>query len=410
MHSLEGLPLRLVSARELVLYERPQGMRLLHVIPYYRPSLAFGGPVSICARLAEAMVERGHQVDVLTTDALSRSARCRELSETIDGVRVLRLRNVSQRAMTVNLYTPYPVRATLERLLCDADVVHVHEFFNWLSFRGATLAAEHRKPVLLSGHASLSVSEERGRILPKRIWLALFGRATIAAACAVQATMAYEAEQCVRAGVPPDRIRIIPQGVSAPPRHGDGAAFRARFGIDDRPIILFAGRLRASKGVDLLLEVARSLAAHPLRPLFVLAGAAENRPDLERPGMRLQDNALLTGALSETALDDAYAAASAFVLPSFAESMPLVVLDALAFGLPVVLSHACNLAEVEHRGAGILVDTDVGSLRAGIELLLERRDSWPQMGAAGREMVTEKYTSELVHDQYERVYRELACA
>jgi len=87
--------------------------------------------------------------------------------------------------------------------------------------------------------------------------------------------------------------------------------------------------------------------------------------------------------------------------------MPLVILDALAFGLPVVLSHACNLAEVERAGAGILVDTDVASLRAGIERLLARQNDWAEMGALGRRLVSERYSSERVHDQYERVYQEL---
>jgi glycosyltransferase involved in cell wall biosynthesis len=155
----------------------------------------------------------------------------------------------------------------------------------------------------------------------------------------------------------------------------------------------------------LLLEVARGLTDHPARPVFVLAGAAENRPDLAPHG--LVDNVLLTGALTEDELQDAYAAAAALVLPSFAESMPLVVLDALAFGLPVVISRACNLAEVERAGAGILVDAELTSLRAGVERLLACREDWAKMGALGQQLVAERYSSDRVHDQYERLYEEL---
>jgi glycosyltransferase involved in cell wall biosynthesis len=397
-------------------------MRILHVIPFYRPALAFGGPVSVCAKLAEAMVRRGHDVQVLTTDAASRSARLGRLEEVIDGVHVVRVRNLSQRAVATNLYTPYPARSMLAPLLQSADVVHVHEFFNWLSFRAATEAEKRRRPVLLSGHGSLSLADERGRVGVKRAWLNLLGGRTIRAARAVQAAWDYEAEQCVLAGVPRDKLRIISQGVAPPPRAGDGARFRAQHGLDgERPIVLFVGRLRASKGVDLLLAVAERLAVHPARPLFVFAGAAENRPDLgpTPPGScsladprasTNESNVLRTGALTESELDDAYGAASLFALPSFAEGIPMAALDALAHGVPVVLSHACNLADIEQAGAGLLVNCDVESLHKAIETLLNQPERLREMAAQGQRLARERYSSEQVHARYEALYAELARA
>jgi glycosyltransferase involved in cell wall biosynthesis len=383
-------------------------VRLLQVIPYYLPAIDFGGPVSVCAKLAEAMVRRGHAVTVLTTDAASRVARVPALEEQRDGVRIVRLRNLSQALVRTNLYTPWRTRSTLAELLSSSQVVHVHEFFTWLTFRSTTEAARQRRPVLLSGHGSVSMAPERGRVGIKRVWLSTLGGRTIAASNLVQAATQHEAEQCVRAGIAREKIRLIPQGVQAPPRSGSGAAFRARFGLDDRPILLFVGRLLESKGVDLLLRAAQRFAEHPLRPLFVLVGPPENRPDLG-PGPR-GSNVLLTGRLDQAQLQDAYAAAAAFVLPSFAEGMPMTALDALAFGLPAVLSRACNLPEVAEAGAGILVDPDLESLTRGLERLLSQPDAWPRMGAAARELAATRFDTERVHDAYERIYEELAHA
>jgi poly(glycerol-phosphate) alpha-glucosyltransferase len=356
------------------------------------------------------MVQRGHSVTVLTTDVASRTMRVPLLEELCNGVRIIRLRNLSQFLVRTNLYTPRRTSSTLSALLAAPQVVHVHEFFTWLSFRAAIEAARRRVPVLLSGHGGLSIAAERGRVGIKRLWLQVLGRSTISASSLVHAATRYEAEQCVHAGVSRDKIRIIPQGVRGPPRVGDGAAFRARYALDERrPILLFVGRLLAAKGVDLLLTVADALADHPMRPLFVLVGPPENRPDLRR-GLRAGGNVLLTGRLEQGDLQDAYSAASAFVLPSFAEGMPVTALDAMAFGLPTILSRACNLPEVAELGAGILIDPELQSLQQGVEQLLARPDAWGRMGEAARQLVAMRFATELVHDEYERLYRELSHA
>jgi glycosyltransferase involved in cell wall biosynthesis len=377
-------------------------VRILQVIPYYFPSTDFGGPAQVCGKLSAWLVGRGHTVTVLTTDAASRSARLSSLRDTIDGVQIIRLRNFSQRLVTQNLYTPLHCKLTLETLLATCDVVHVHDFYTWLTYRAATEARARNIPVLLSGHASLSVSEERGRIGIKQAWMAVLGKRTIAASSLVQAASVHEHDACVSAGVPLTKMSIVAQGVTLPPRAGDGASFRGRHGIGERPLLLFVGRLSSAKGVDLLLEAAQELAQHPAQPVFVLAGPPENRPDLFS-GWRGK-NVLLTGALDQPSLQDAYAAASAFVLPSFAEGMPVSALDALAFGLPCVISNRCNLPEVQEADAGLLVEPTLASFQRGLVRLLALRDEWSAMGRRAQALVCERFSIHQAHAKYERLY------
>lgn len=382
-------------------------MRVLQIIPYFLPSTDFGGPTQVCAKLSAWLATRGHSVTVLTTDVASRTARVPMLDEHIDAVRVVRTRNVSQRLVQQNLYTPWHFKRTLMSLLSACDLVHIHDFYTWLTYQGAIQADALGIPVVLSGHAALSVAAERGRLGVKHLWMALLGRRSIASATVVQAATAYEQRASIDAGVPAAKVRIIPQGVTAPPRSGDGSAFRAAHGLGTRPLLLFVGRLLTSKGVDLLLAAAESLSNHPARPMFVLVGPAENRPDLATPGVRGAGNVLLTGPLDQRALQDAYAAASAFVLPSFAEGMPVSVLDALAFGLPCVISRACNLPEVADVDAGILVDTTDDSLLTGLIRLLERSREWREMGERARALAAQRFAIEDIHARYEQLYEEL---
>jgi glycosyltransferase involved in cell wall biosynthesis len=378
---------RSVQSHEDAALERPwdgQFVRLLYVIPYYLPARDFGGPVSVCAALAQEMVRRGHSVTVLTTDVASRTQRIASHHERAEGVEVIRLRNLSQRLVGQNLFTPLQTKGTLAGLLPQTDVVHIHEFFTWPSFRAATEAKRRQRPVLLSGHASINRSPARGRQNIKAVWFRLLGERTLKASTLLHAATSQEAEACQ-----------------------DAAAFRVRYDTKERPIFLFVGRLANGKGVDLLLEVARRLVNHDSKPLFVLVGPAENRPDLANPGY-LTENVLLTGPLCGHELADAYRAASVFVLPSYAEGLPMTALEALCFGLPTLLSRACNLPEVEAASAGIQVDPEIQSVCRGVEEMLAKRSGWPAMSVAARQLAQSRFDPVRVHDRYEALYQELA--
>src|SRR5262245_46498926 len=103
-------------------------LKILHVTPYYAPAYAYGGVVRAVEGMAMAMARRGHQVTVLTTDALDPTARYTgPMDEQRDGVRVLRARNLIPRGQT-NLSTPNTMQPIAHDLLPAADIVHCHEF------------------------------------------------------------------------------------------------------------------------------------------------------------------------------------------------------------------------------------------------------------------------------------------
>jgi poly(glycerol-phosphate) alpha-glucosyltransferase len=319
--------------------------------------------------------------------------------------------NLSQRLARTNLYVPLGFGRAASRAIASADLVHVHDFFAWTSYRATERASAAGRPVVLSPHGSLSTARERGRSRVKRAWMRLLGERTIARARVLHVFTEAEAAVCRELGVPGDKLRVIQNGVAGPPRRGDGEGFRARFGLGARPVILFVGRLLAGKGVDLLVEVARRLADRSDAadaPRFVLVGPPENRPDLGA-GWR-GTNLLFTGLLEGRDLDDAYAAASLFVLPSFSEGMPMTALDALAFGLPCVLSSACNLPEVARAGAGLEIEPTVASLEAGLRAALAERARWPSMREAALALARGRFDIERVRDGLEGLYQELVDA
>ncbi|MCC7208711.1 MAG: glycosyltransferase, partial [Anaerolineae bacterium] len=102
-------------------------MHILHVTPYYAPAWAFGGVVSAVSGLAAAQAARGHRVTVLTTDALDVARRNPLHREVIDGVVVVRCRNVSHALRAkLNFSSPRRWRSTFA-VLQPPDVIHMHE-------------------------------------------------------------------------------------------------------------------------------------------------------------------------------------------------------------------------------------------------------------------------------------------
>jgi glycogen synthase len=91
-------------------------MHILHITPYYAPAYTFGGVVSATQGLTRALVQRGHEVTVLTTDALNLEQCIHNEPDTVlDGVRVLRVPNVIYPLRKLNLSTPLSLQKSSRR-------------------------------------------------------------------------------------------------------------------------------------------------------------------------------------------------------------------------------------------------------------------------------------------------------
>ncbi len=193
-----------------------------------------------------------------------------------------------------------------------------------------------------------------------------------------------------------DAIQVVPNatgGLPAPPETRDEAAPGDRTASGG--YLLFVGRLRIRKGVEVLLAaLARLRAAHPEARLLV-AGAGEHRGALERAAARLGVVAAVTflGRCDAGRVRQLLAGAGALAVPSIYEGMPLVVLEAMDAGIPVVASRVSGIPEVVEDGAtGWLVPPeDPEALAAALAEALERPGEARRRGAAGRRRVDERF-------------------
>lgn len=174
-------------------------------------------------------------------------------------------------------------------------------------------------------------------------------------------------------------LRIIPTGLDLTEWvGGDGPRFRARHGIPPgRPLMLYVGRIAFEKNLPFLLEVLDRVRRERPDVLLVLAGQGPAVPDLSRRvrQLDLERNVLFVGYLDrDGALQDCYAAADVFVFASRTETQGLVVLEAMAQGVPVVSTAILGTKEILDGGRGALVSEEDADEFAGhvLSLLLDR--------------------------------------
>ncbi|RSK38882.1 colanic acid biosynthesis glycosyltransferase WcaL [Rhodovulum iodosum] len=181
-----------------------------------------------------------------------------------------------------------------------------------------------------------------------------------------------------------DRLRIVHCGVD-PARYGQ----RPRAGFGQR--VLFIGRLDAVKGVPLLLEAfARLRPAHPGATLCII-GDGPHRAALEQQAraLGLDPASVFLGYRPQAEVAALLEEADMLVLPSFAEGVPVVLMEAMASRIPVIASQVAGVGELveDGRSGFIIPPGDVDSLAERLDRLLSDPELCRRMGAAGRGQV-----------------------
>jgi glycosyltransferase involved in cell wall biosynthesis len=384
-------------------------MHILHITPYYAPAYAFGGVVRSAEGMARALARRGHQLTVLTTDALNQTERYTgPPGETREGVRVLRARNVSPWLRgRLNLSTPCGLWHLAKAVLPDADVVHCHEFRTVENLFFTPLAGEFQKPLVLSPHGTLA--RQTGRSLFKSAWDTLFSPRIASHVDHVIGLTESEARDA-KALWPSFRTRlpafsVIPNGVDLAEYEDlpDPDRFRDRYGLGDGPVCLFMARLHPRKGIDVLVRAFRQVEMPEARLLIV--GPDEGMWATLEP--LLDERMVLAGYLGGDDRLAAFAAADLLALPAVGEGMPMVVLEAMAAGLPVIISPECYLPQVVSAGAGLEVMPNVSPLAEALRMLLPDASLRQSMGTAARQLVRDQFTWDGIAAKLEAVYQNL---
>jgi 1,2-diacylglycerol 3-alpha-glucosyltransferase len=188
---------------------------------------------------------------------------------------------------------------------------------------------------------------------------------------------------------------VIPTGIEpASFILGDRAAFRAKYGIpQDRPVMLFVGRVAHEKNIGFLLRVVDRIRHEIPDILFVLAGEGPALKSLknEVKELRITENVLFVGNLDRHAdLNDCYRAADVFVFSSRTETQGLVLLEAMAQGVPVVSIAELGTRDVLRDGVGVwIAQEELTDFSGKVVTMLGDEQERKVLGDSGREYALE---------------------
>lgn len=373
-------------------------MKIAQLSPYFYPHL--GGVESHVLELSKKLIDRGHEVFVVTTQLEDTDEE-----DVVEGVPVKRVE-----PLTIFFSTPVIPGVNKKLLEEDFDLLHGHVPPPLMSFSGARAADKKDVPFILTYHCDLEIPNIFGPLIVS-LYQQTFGTYTVSKADKIiTTTTTYGATS---RAVWYKEADVVPNAVDAHRFHpsNEGEKVIEELGMGDKKMVMYVGRIVYHKGLEYFVESAKYLDDQDVQ--YVLVGSGDFRPELEKMIERegLEERVVFAGRVSNEELPNYYAAADVFVLPSVSrlEAFGIVALEAMASGVPVVISDIPGVREVIVEGDHGLLAEPMNSrdIAGKVRVLLENPDLAERMGKKGRKRVEKKFTWDRVAKDIEEIYRSL---
>ena len=373
-------------------------MRVLHVIPSVGP--IYGGPSYAIRRMTASLAKMGVSVDVATTTANGKDELDVPLSRPSpeDGVRYFYFPRQFPKGWTFSL----PLARWLYEHAADYDLLHIHALFSFPTLPACDSARRAKIPYVLRPLGTLGEWSLTHKARQKSLYYSLFERRNLRHAAAIHATSPLEAKSLEQFGFE-SKTRVIPLGVESAP-------FPSRPKTSDSQVkLLFLSRLHPMKALPILFQSLALLRKKGIRPALVIGGNGDSsyesklKQNVEALGLVSQVE--FSGFLQRENKARAFAEADIFVQPSHEESFGIATAEAMAAGLPVVVSERVGISpDIQEYGAGVVVQCNADSVKEGIEKLIRDPKLRLRMGEQGRRLVREKFSWDKVAKQLVDLY------
>jgi D-inositol-3-phosphate glycosyltransferase len=367
-----------------------------------------GGIEKVSYEQSKRLTKAGYQISVLTSKMKGRN------EYPAKGIRVFHYSTIN---LAERIGVPYPILSIdaykkFTKVIRKCDLVHAHGHVYMSSYLAGKVARKHKKPFILTQHNTFIDYQSWLNTIEHLNDLTI-GKAVLKDADRIIVVSKKTRDYVRRLGANKAKTSVIYNGVDVnyfhPANKGES---RKKLGLpDNRQIILSVRRLVYKNGVDTLIESVASVVRNHPDTLFVVAGKGPSRKLIEGriKELGIEDNIKLTGFVPDKLLPIYYDAADYFILPSASgEGLPLVLLEAMACGLPVIATKVGGTPEIiQHMNNGILVPPrNPEAMAETMSKLLSKEELGHTIGEEARKVIVDKFSWENNLRQLHNIYSE----
>jgi len=340
-------------------------VRLLQIVASFVPA-SFGGTQSFCYSLSRELVKKGHEVTVYATDA-NFGSRLEDVdgAKYVDGIKVYYFKNLNNlMAYKYKMALPLGMGSTVIKEIGDYDVIHLHNFRNYQNIVMHRYAVRHGIPYVLDTHGSLPrIHGGKGfKWLLRCLFDIIFGNGILRDASKVIAETGVGVAEYKELNIDQDKIALISpplptdEFAELPPR----GLFRQKYGIGEKPVIMFLGRIHWIKGLDFLTKSFHELTKVNDDAVLAIVGPDDGyQATLEEliTKLGITGRVLFTGFLGGEEKLSALVDADMVIQTSLYEQGAWAPFEAVLCNTPIIVSSNSGAGEdVKKIDAGYLVE------------------------------------------------------
>lgn len=366
-----------------------------------------GGLERVAIELADAQAANGYDVEILAVGEPGQ----------VDGTTPsgARIRYFPGRRFG-NVVTAPALVAGMTGTIGGYAAVHLHNTFHPLNLQARRFAVKAGIPVFAHPHGALDPALFRGNDFngyKKRFYARMFEVPTLNACRAVFALSADEVSQLRSLGVTAP-IETIPNGIVVPPPAGAAvrAAFRAELALaPDTLAITFIGRINRKKALHDIVDALAQAGADRQIALLIVGNpagfpdyTAELRAQISARG--LEDRVHWLGFADEARKATIFAASDMFIHASYSEGMATAILEAMAVGLPTLVTTGCYMSKAAGAKAVLQVEQNVQAIADGIAALHDDAAERQALGRRGQDYIAREHSWPALSARIVVIYRE----
>lgn len=388
-------------------------MKILHIIPTYKPAYSAGGPTWSVHALNKKLVKKGVDVTVYTTNKFIEDKVPINRVVNVDGVKVFYFPTSHPRKWEYSK----KLRKSLKESIEEFDLIHITSVFLSASTCGAYYAIKNDIPYIISPRGALmkGAVENRNTFI-KKLYLNLTEKRSLKNASGIHFTTQDEKEEYKELGLPLSNPIVIPNGLEEEEFDYNikEGKFREKYNISkDKKIILFLSRVNWKKGLDALIPSFNKVLKEYKDAVLVVAGGDDKDNYLSKVKEmvrkhNLEDKVIFTGMILDEEKVSAYQDADVFALPSYSENFGIVVAEAMYFGLPIVTTPNVGISNiVEDYNTGFVVEKDVKRVSSAILKIIKNRELSEEMSKNGKRATEKEFSMGSVAEKWIESYNKI---